>query len=290
MSKSEARAWWADVEHLRAQSDASAGEPSTRPRPEAVAAPPARRTVLITGRGAPAAVPVPRALVDAERRRPARSAEVRNAGRPDRVAMWAVLLGFALVLIAATSAQAATRLGDRTLHVPMKGRDVRQLQSQLKDRGLLPASATALYGPLTRTAVRRYQRSRCLPVDGIAGPATIAALRSRAPRCESSTRAGSGGARSRSNLRSRVVTWYGPGMYGRRTACGDKLTSRLLGVAHRTLPCGTRVRFVHGGRDVVARVVDRGPHVAGVHYDLTWAAARRLGVLAAGRAAVRASR
>ena len=87
MSKNEARAWWADVEHLRAHGDASADEPSARPRPQAVAAPSARRTVLITGRGAPAAVPIPRALVDAERRRPTRSAEARSAGRPDRVAI-----------------------------------------------------------------------------------------------------------------------------------------------------------------------------------------------------------
>ena len=91
-------------------------------------------------------------------------------------------------------------------------------------------------------------------------------------------------------LRSRVVTWYGPGLFGRRTACGKRLTSSLIGVAHRTLPCGTRVRFERGGRSVVARVVDRGPHAAGVQYDLTWAAARALGVLGAGRAAVRASR
>jgi hypothetical protein len=196
--------------------------------------------------------------------------------------MWAVLLGLALVLVAATSANAATSLGDRTLHVPMKGRDVRVLQKQLVGLGLLSAAPTGYYGRLTRRAVRRYQRLRCLTADGIAGPATVASLRSGAPRCSS--------ADDDDSLRSSVVTWYGPGLFGRRTACGKRLTRRLLGVAHRTLPCGTRVRFERAGRTVTARVVDRGPHTDGVDYDLTWAAARELGVLGAGRVAVQASR
>ena len=90
--------------------------------------------------------------------------------------------------------------------------------------------------------------------------------------------------------RTRVVTWYGPGWYGRRTACGNTLTSRLYGVAHKTLPCGTVVYFRFGGRTVRTKVVDRGPYAAGVHFDLTWAAARKLGVISIGRATVRASR
>ncbi len=294
MSQKEATAWWAEVEHLRErieQRDNAAETQAAAPRPSAARP---RRTILIAGRGAPAPAVGARPLVDVGRDRPSRPTVHRAAQRPDRVAMWAVLLGLALMLVATTSAGAATSLGERTLKAPMEGRDVRLLQRNLKDLGLLRAPATAHFGTLTRRAVRRYQRSRCLVVDGIAGPGTIAALRGRAPRCSvSDARRLAGRApvsAPRSDLRSRVVTWYGPGMYGRRTACGDTLTSRLVGVAHRTLPCGTRVRFVNGGRTVVARVVDRGPHAAGVHYDLTWAAARQLDVLAAGRVAVRASR
>ena len=199
--------------------------------------------------------------------------------------MWAVLLGLALVLIATTSASAATNLGDRTLHVPMQGRDVRLLQTELHGLGLLSARATAYYGPMTRTAVRRYQRSRCLEADGIAGPATIASLRSGAATCASN----GAGARTR-RCAAASSRGTGPGCSGaaRRAAIASR--EGCVGVAHRTLPCGTRVRFVRDGRAVVARVVDRGPHVAGVHYDLTWAAARDLGVLGAGRAAVSASR
>ena len=39
------------------------------------------------------------------------------------------------------------------------------------------------------------------------------------------------------------VCWYGPGFYGKRTACGYALTQSIVGVAHRTLPCGTKVTF-----------------------------------------------
>jgi rare lipoprotein A len=72
------------------------------------------------------------------------------------------------------------------------------------------------------------------------------------------------------------ATWYGPGLYGRRTACGQVLSERLLGVAHRRLPCGTPVEVYLGGRAITVPVVDRGPFVAGVHYDLTSAAAEQL--------------
>jgi hypothetical protein len=71
-----------------------------------LAPPPARRTVQITGRTV-AAPSLPR-LVEVERRRPARRPAERVGPRPDRVALWAVLLGFFLILVAATSSHAAT--------------------------------------------------------------------------------------------------------------------------------------------------------------------------------------
>jgi rare lipoprotein A len=80
--------------------------------------------------------------------------------------------------------------------------------------------------------------------------------------------------------RPAVATWYGPGFYGRRTACGVKLTRRLLGVAHKKLPCGTLVEVFHGGRAVTVPVVDRGPFRRGTTWDLTAATARALGVTA----------
>lgn len=68
-------------------------------------------------------------------------------------------------------------------------------------------------------------------------------------------------------------SWYGPGFYGQRTACGEILTQTLLGVANRTLPCGTLVEFRNprNGRVITVPVVDRGPYVAGREWDLTGA-------------------
>ena len=65
------------------------------------------------------------------------------------------------------------------------------------------------------------------------------------------------------------VSWYGPGFYGQRTACGEAMTQQLVGVAHRTLPCGTLVTFRWNGHTVRAPVVDRGPYVGGRLWDLT---------------------
>ena len=73
------------------------------------------------------------------------------------------------------------------------------------------------------------------------------------------------------------ASWYGPGLYGNRTACGQTLGYDTLGVAHKTLPCGTKVTFKRGDREVTVRVIDRGPYVGGREYDLTGATARRLG-------------
>jgi rare lipoprotein A len=70
-------------------------------------------------------------------------------------------------------------------------------------------------------------------------------------------------------LRSAGATWYGPGFYGKQTACGQTLRPGTLGVAHRSLPCGTAVKFVFGGRQVVTRVIDRGPYARGFAWDLT---------------------
>jgi hypothetical protein len=67
------------------------------------------------------------------------------------------------------------------------------------------------------------------------------------------------------------VSWYGPGFYGHRTACGYEMTESLQGVAHKTLPCGTKVTFKNPatGKSVTVPVVDRGPYVAGRQWDMT---------------------
>jgi hypothetical protein len=73
------------------------------------------------------------------------------------------------------------------------------------------------------------------------------------------------------------ASWYGPGLLGGRTACGGTLNSTTLGVANRTLPCGTKVTFHYRGRTVTAKVIDRGPFVGGREWDLTPATKAKLG-------------
>jgi rare lipoprotein A (peptidoglycan hydrolase) len=69
----------------------------------------------------------------------------------------------------------------------------------------------------------------------------------------------------------REVSWYGPGFYGNRTACGLAYTKTILGVAHRSLPCGTLVEFRNpdNGRTAIVPVIDRGPYVADRQWDLS---------------------
>jgi rare lipoprotein A len=73
-----------------------------------------------------------------------------------------------------------------------------------------------------------------------------------------------------------LASWYGPGLYGARTGCGGTLQPGRLGVAHKTLPCGTLVTLRHNGRRVRVAVIDRGPYVGAREYDLTEATARKL--------------
>jgi hypothetical protein len=77
--------------------------------------------------------------------------------------------------------------------------------------------------------------------------------------------------------RPAMATWYGPGFYGRKTACGIRMSRSLLGVAHKKLPCGTKVAVLYKGRRITVPVVDRGPFRRGTRWDLTAATANALG-------------
>ena len=85
-------------------------------------------------------------------------------------------------------------------------------------------------------------------------------------------------AAGRLNVFRRVqASWYGPGLFGNRLGCGGTLAPGTLGVAHKTLPCGTRVTLRHHGRMVRVPVVDRGPYAGDREFDLTAATRARLG-------------
>jgi peptidoglycan lytic transglycosylase len=78
-------------------------------------------------------------------------------------------------------------------------------------------------------------------------------------------------------MRAAGATWYGPGLYGNRTACDQVLRPGTVGVAHRSLPCGTAVKFAYRGRQLVTTVIDRGPYSDGHAWDLTNGARQALG-------------
>jgi rare lipoprotein A (peptidoglycan hydrolase) len=73
-----------------------------------------------------------------------------------------------------------------------------------------------------------------------------------------------------------LATWFGPGFYGHSTACGQKMSPALVGVASRTLACGTLVQIGYRGQRLTVPVLDRGPYGNNATWDLTAGAARAL--------------
>src|SRR5437867_836595 len=86
-----------------------------------------------------------------------------------------------------------------------------------------------------------------------------------------------------------VASWYGPGFHGNRTANGDIYDQYELTAAHPSLPLGTRVMVTNleNGRAVQVRINDRGPFVGGRAIDLSYAAARTIGMVGPGTVRVR---
>ena len=76
--------------------------------------------------------------------------------------------------------------------------------------------------------------------------------------------------------RRALASWYGPGLFGNPLGCGGRLGYGTVGVANKSLPCGTRVTIRHRGRVMRVRVIDRGPYVGAREFDLTAATARKL--------------
>lgn len=198
----------------------------------------------------------------------------RLAARPDRVALWAVFMAvIAMLAAAASSAEGASggvgdpttqstdcdrsRLGQRTLRLGDCGRDVKTLNWILKSKRYAKrAPLGKSFKPRTDRAVSRFQRRKGLEDDGVFDRRTRKKLRR--------------------TMSKDVATWYGPGLFGNRTACGQRLRRKTVGVAHKRLPCGTRVTIRYRGRYLRTRVIDRGPYAHGAKWDLTQRAARKL--------------
>src|SRR6202035_2139127 len=105
-------------------------------------------------------------------------------------------------------------------------------------------------------------------------PATFAATATTGG--QSAPGATPAGTPAKPSTKAQIATWFGPGFYGQQTACGQTMTPVIVGVASRTLPCGTLVLVNYKGHRLTVPVIDRGPYGNGATWDLTWGAASAL--------------
>ncbi len=85
------------------------------------------------------------------------------------------------------------------------------------------------------------------------------------------------------------ASWYGKAFHGRETSSGEAFDMFRFTAAHRTLPFGTwlKVTNLRNGKWVIVRINDRGPIIPGRDIDLSYAAAKQLGMIGAGLGRVR---
>lgn len=86
-----------------------------------------------------------------------------------------------------------------------------------------------------------------------------------------------------------IASWYGPDFHGKKTSSGEVYDMHAMTAAHKTLPLGVYVKVKNreNGAEVVVKVNDRGPFVKNRVIDLSYTAARKLGVDVKGTAPVR---
>ena len=147
------------------------------------------------------------------------------------------------------------QLGKRTLRLGDCGGDVATLNWILKAKHYGRSLAQQFADP-TRSAVKAFQTAADLRPDGVFDATTSAALVDA--------------------MAPQRASWYGPGFFGNKTACGQTLTRKTVGVAHKTLPCGTKVVLSYKGRFLRTTVIDRGPYANNAKWDITEAAAHAL--------------
>jgi rare lipoprotein A (peptidoglycan hydrolase) len=169
---------------------------------------------------------------------------------------------------APTSTYESTAFGSRDLSMGMSGEDVKTLNWLMNSiAGNVPFDG--YFNEPTDSLVRSFQSEAGLSADGVVRRATRKKIASR--------------------MRNHLATWYGPGFWGHRTACGQTLRTTTIGVAHKKLPCGTKVTFAYQGHWVRARVIDRGPYNGDYKWDFTRKLAKRLGFLNTGSGPVKAA-
>ncbi|HTU14980.1 MAG TPA: RlpA-like double-psi beta-barrel domain-containing protein [Solirubrobacterales bacterium] len=162
----------------------------------------------------------------------------------------------------------APRFGNRALKEGMVGDDVRILKGIVRSKALLVGTPlTTSFDAPTTDAVKSFQEDASIKPSGVVNKSTSKTL-----------------VRS---MKKTEASWYGPGLYGNGVACGGTLRPGTVGVAHKTLPCGSKVLVGYRGRYLMTKVIDRGPYIAGRALDLTYAGAEALNFIDAGVANVR---
>ena len=149
------------------------------------------------------------------------------------------------------------QFGRRTLRLGDCGADVQTLHWLLRARAYSAAPTADEFKRPTATSVRAFQRRQKLAADGVVDGATSSALVA--------------------DMRRQRATWYGPGFFGNEHGMRPAETRRTTGVAHRSLPCGTKVVIRYRGRYARTKVIDRGPYANGAKWDLAQATAVELG-------------
>jgi rare lipoprotein A (peptidoglycan hydrolase) len=143
-----------------------------------------------------------------------------------------------------------------------------------------PTTLLALLAPLAATACVTF----CLAPSTSA----LAATSSATGGASAGTSTPSSSQPTKTKVRpTGIATWFGPGFYGQQTACGQMLTPTVVGVANRTLPCGTLVRVTYRGHTLTVPVLDRGPYSNHADWDLTAGAAQALDITETVRIATR---
>ena len=85
-----------------------------------------------------------------------------------------------------------------------------------------------------------------------------------------------------------LASWYGPGFHGRTTANGERYDMHGLTAAHKNLPFGTQLRVCYQGC-VDVRINDRGPYIGARELDLSYGAAKEVGLIHPGVANLKVS-
>jgi peptidoglycan hydrolase-like protein with peptidoglycan-binding domain len=151
-----------------------------------------------------------------------------------------------------------------TVDVGSQGEAVKGLQVQLNKHGYTSVAVDGVYGNATGSAVTDFKSKRGLTGGTTVGATTWQELTGSNP--------------SSGTWRTALASSYGPGLWYNKTACGQILYPSTIGVAHKTMACGTRLKFQgKNGVVVAATVIDRGPYVGDREFDLTEATVKQMG-------------